>query len=72
MSEWSKKIITDKTDFISRKPAIKRLVSIPFDRVIILGDDFVFYRDDALVCSVCRTVFTQIQQDFFEAIADPI
>jgi len=71
MSQWSKRI-TENTDYISRKPAIKRQLSLPFDSVRVIGPDFVFYLDETMVCSICRKVFNQHQQDFFEAISEPV
>lgn len=65
-------MLKDTTDYLSRKPPIKRLLSLPFDEVRVIGPDFVFYLDDAMVCTICRTVFSQLQQDFFDAISEPM
>lgn len=69
---WGSKILKDTTDYISRKPPIKRLLSLPFDEVRVIGPDFVFYLNETLVCSICRTVFNQLQQDYFDAISEPM
>jgi hypothetical protein len=65
-------MLTDRTDYISKKAPMKRQVTLPFDTVVLLGDDYVFYQDECLVCSICRTVFSQSQQDFFDAISEPV
>jgi hypothetical protein len=64
-------MLTDRTDYLSRNPPLKRVVKLPFDYVRLLGDDYAFYLNDALMCSICRTVFSQAQQDFFDAISEP-
>jgi hypothetical protein len=65
-------MLTDRTDYNPINPPLKRIIKLPFDKVRLLGDEFVFYLDDALVCSICRTIFTQPQQDFFDAISEPV
>lgn len=65
-------MLTDRTDYIATNPPLKRIIKLPFDIVRLIGDDFVFYLDDALMCSICRTVFSKAQQDFFDAISEPV
>jgi len=65
-------MLTDLTDFVNVRPGLKRIIKLPFDKVRIIDDEYTFYQDQELVCSIRRNVFSKPQQDFFDAISEPV